>query len=251
MSHYLNQIEQLVALQKVDDLIHGVKKKLSAVPAQIETLQAEFNACDTNKKHIEEKLQHLHDQERRINNELEDNDARIKKSKEKLTQVENEREFNAVTREVDSMEKKTRSRTDEQQALEDELSLQSTNMEEANLEWNLLSEKLKEAKVNLEVLTKETDVELAKFATIREETTSHIPAPVLSRYEFIRKRLEHPVIVSVTNGICSGCHISIPPQAFNELQRGQQILSCPNCQRLIFWTEHFKKEENSENTKEN
>ena len=40
-------------------------------------------------------------------------------------------------------------------------------------------------------------------------------------------------------GICSGCHIAIPPQSFIELQRGQQILSCPNCQRLIFWNEHF------------
>ena len=59
------------------------------------------------------------------------------------------------------------------------------------------------------------------------------------RYEFIRKRLEHPVIVAVKEGICTGCHIAVPPQSYIELQRGQQILSCPNCQRLIFWNEHF------------
>ena len=59
------------------------------------------------------------------------------------------------------------------------------------------------------------------------------------RYEFIRVRLEHPVIVAVTDGICSGCNIAVHPQSFIELQRGQQILSCPNCQRLIFWCEHF------------
>ena len=63
------------------------------------------------------------------------------------------------------------------------------------------------------------------------------------RYEFIRRRLEHPVIVAVKEGICSGCHIAVPPQSFIELQRGQQILSCPNCQRLIFWCEHFSVEE--------
>ena len=59
------------------------------------------------------------------------------------------------------------------------------------------------------------------------------------RYEFIRSRLEHPVIVAVKDGVCSGCNIAVPPQAFIELQRGRQILSCPNCQRLIFWCEHF------------
>lgn len=59
------------------------------------------------------------------------------------------------------------------------------------------------------------------------------------RYEFIRERLEHPVIVGVRDGICTGCNIAIPPQSFIELQGGKQILSCPNCQRLIFWEEHF------------
>ena len=67
-----------------------------------------------------------------------------------------------------------------------------------------------------------------------------IPRPVFMRYEFIRQRLEHPVIVAVREGVCSGCNIAIPPQAFIDLQRGQQIQSCPNCQRLIFWCEHFE-----------
>ena len=77
----------------------------------------------------------------------------------------------------------------------------------------------------------------------RAGASKNIPQPVFMRYEFIRRRLEHPVIVGVKEGICSGCHISVPPQSFIELQRGQQILSCPNCQRLIFWCEHFSMEE--------
>jgi predicted nucleic acid-binding Zn-ribbon protein len=79
----------------------------------------------------------------------------------------------------------------------------------------------------------------------RSTTGSEIPSPVFSRYEFIRNRLAHPVIVPVNQGVCSGCHIAIPPQIFIELQRGQQILSCPNCQRLIYWDEHFSVPEES------
>jgi predicted nucleic acid-binding Zn-ribbon protein len=79
----------------------------------------------------------------------------------------------------------------------------------------------------------------------RSATVAEIPPPVFSRYEFIRNRLEHPVIVSVNQGVCSGCHIAIPPQTFMELQRGQQILSCPNCQRLIYGDEPFSLPEES------
>jgi uncharacterized protein len=67
----------------------------------------------------------------------------------------------------------------------------------------------------------------------------------MGRYEFIRSRISNPVIVPVTQGICNGCHISIPPQSYIELQKGQQILSCPNCQRLIYWSEHFVSEESA------
>ena len=80
---------------------------------------------------------------------------------------------------------------------------------------------------------------LFKLDKLREEASRLVPQPIFMRYEFIRKRLEHPVIVPVREGICSGCHIAVPPQSFIELQRGQQILSCPNCQRLIYWCEHF------------
>ena len=67
-----------------------------------------------------------------------------------------------------------------------------------------------------------------------------ISPPVLSRYEFIRNRLRHPVIVPVEAGICSGCHIAIPPQVFIDLQRGNHIMSCPNCQRLMYWAHDYQ-----------
>ena len=63
---------------------------------------------------------------------------------------------------------------------------------------------------------------------------------MLGRYEFIRNRLRHPVIVPVNEGVCSGCHIAIPPQVFIDLQRGSHIMSCPNCQRLMYWGNHFQ-----------
>ena len=76
----------------------------------------------------------------------------------------------------------------------------------------------------------------------RKKACKAVPPPILGRYEFIRERMEHPVIVPVDDGVCSGCNIMIPPQSYNDLQRGQQILSCPNCQRLIYWQAHVEPE---------
>ncbi len=243
MSLYLNQIEQLIALQKVDNVIYDVNKKLSKAPDEVEALKVKFEKLDEQKQNIEEKLVHLREQSKRLDNEMEETIASVKKSKAKLTKVENEREFNAVSREMTSMEKATKSREEEQAALGNEIVFQNTRLDDILELYREAEEAYKEAEAELSTLVKESESQLAELEQTRQASVVHVPAPVLSRYEFIRRRLKHPVIVAVREGICSGCHIAIPPQAYNELQRGQQIVSCPNCQRLIYWAQHFATEE--------
>ncbi len=246
MSLYLNQLEQLIALQKVDNAIYDVNKMLTKAPLVIEEIRTRFEEIDSQKKNIEEKLVHLHEQEKRINNEAEETSNSLKKSKSKLDQVGNEREFTAVNREMDNMEKQTKLFEDEQKALDNELLFQNAKMEELMEDWTAVQKELQDAEDNLAQLQRDSESQLAELEVARQTSLSHVPAPVLSRYEFIRRRLKHPVIVAVKNGICYGCHISIPPQAYNELQRGQQIVSCPNCQRLVYWSEHFNPTPNVE-----
>ena len=222
---YLDQIRQLVELQKVDDAIFAVRQELESAPRQLDELQAKFDASNAQRERIVEKLTHLQEQQKRLAMEIDDDSARIKKSKNKLMQVENTREYHAMMREMDSMEKINRSREEEKMTLMEEVQRQNEALAELDLTHGALQAELEVRRDGLE-----EKIQLAQAV---------IPQPVFVRYEFIRKRLEHPVIVGVREGICSGCHIAIPPQSFIELQRGQQILSCPNCQRLIFWNEHF------------
>ena len=80
---------------------------------------------------------------------------------------------------------------------------------------------------------------LAELDKDKKKASEAVPAPILTRYNFIRDRIPNPVIVPVSEGVCKGCHVVIPPQAFIDLQKGEQILSCPNCLRIIFWERHF------------
>ena len=41
-------------------------------------------------------------------------------------------------------------------------------------------------------------------------------------------------IVPVINGVCQGCFMSIPPQQFNDILRGDKLLNCPTCQRILY-----------------
>ena len=242
MSLYLNQIEQLVSLQKVDDEIYAIEQEVEKAPREVEVLRTEFAVLQAEKSHIDDKMAHLREQAKRIDFDIDSDLDKISRGKDKLMQVGNAKEYHAMMREMDSLEKTSRTREEEKITLADELDRQNTAMADLMERYEAMQVSLKAKEESLDVRLAEADKSRKILDQQRSEAGRDIPAPVLARYEFIRQRLSHPVIVPVCEGICSGCNISIPPQGYIELQRGTQILSCPNCQRLIYWDKHFTAE---------
>jgi len=235
----LKQIEQLILLQKVDSEIFSLNKKLDEAPQEVSTIQEKLETQKNQQAQVEEKISILKQQEQKLNKEIEEDNDRIKQSKNKLMMVENSKEYHAMMREMDNLEKTNRLREEEKLAVEEDLAAQNNIKSSLDTEIDKLENELKEKQERLDEQLDGAQSRLDELRKKRENATQEIPQPILSRYEFIRSRLSHPVIVPVDNGVCTGCHISIPPQSFIELQKGEQILSCPNCQRLLFWDNHF------------
>jgi len=239
LSLYLNQIAKLVALQRVDNDFFAIDQEMEKAPREVERLREEFAAIQAEKAHIDDKMVHLREQAKRIDFDIDTDLEKMSKGKDKLMQVGNAKEYHAMMREMDSLEKTTRTREEEKITLAAELERQKAAMADVEERYAAMETNLKAKEESLDARLAEATTTRNALEKEREAAVQDIPSPVLSRYEFIRMRLSHPVIVPVDSGICSGCNISIPPQGYIELQKGAHILSCPNCQRLIFWNQHF------------
>jgi len=97
----------------------------------------------------------------------------------------------------------------------------------------LLGQRATEVAAAVKVLEKR----LAVLEEQRKGLRKGIPAPLLKRYEFIRQRRNGTAIAPVQDGVCFGCHMNILPQQFIDLQKGEEILQCPHCQRILYWLE--------------
>ena len=236
---YQRQIEQLVMLQLVDGEILTLKHELENAPLEIQGLEKKYQDMETSRNLVREKLDYLTSQLRRLETDMEEDHVRLKKSKSKMMMVGNTKEYHAMVREMDGLEKLNRSRDEEKAAFAEELTRQTVADQEINAQVAAVHAELETARAGLNERMTAAQKRLEQLAVQRKEACKVLPPPILSRYEFIRSRLANPVIVSVDLGVCSGCHISIPPQAYIELQKGNQILSCPNCQRLIYWVQHI------------
>lgn len=240
---YLDQIRQLVELQKIDDNIFEERCGLENTPKDLEDVRKRFLETEKKRNLVLDKLAHLNEQKKRLSFEIEDDSARIKKSKNKMMNVGNSREYQAMIREMDNMEKSTRTREEERVTLLEEIQRQEDALAAIDSIYADLKQDMEAREASLEETMAACADRLEVLDRQRQNASAGIPKPIFRRYEFIRNRLEHPVIVACENSICSGCNIAIPPQTFIELQTGKQILSCPNCQRLIYWNEHFESPE--------
>jgi predicted nucleic acid-binding Zn-ribbon protein len=235
----MEQIEQLVVLQKVDSEMITLERILEDAPKQLRNLQEKQAYLKQQQAVIQERVDVLMEQKTRLEGEIENDSQKVKKSKNKLMMVENTKEYHAMMREMDTMEKMNRNREEERANLLADLSdlegrkdaLQNDiNELEATItaQQSTLDQELAEKRARIQILDKD-----------KKKASEAVPAPILTRYNFIRSRIPNPVIVPVSEGVCQGCHVVIPPQAFIDLQKGEQILSCPNCLRIIFWERHF------------
>jgi predicted nucleic acid-binding Zn-ribbon protein len=239
---YLKQIEQLVVLQKVDDEIVLLQDELDKAPLQIADLEKRRKEVEDGAVVVRDKLKYLTDQQKRLESEIETDSVRLKKSKSKMMMVGNTKEYHAMMREMDNLEKQNRGREEEKGTVAEELARQNLELKSIEERSTELDKELEVARQSLDARMAVAKSRLAELEAQRAEAGQAVPKPILQRYEFIRSRLKNPVIVPCDAGICTGCHISIPPQSFIELQKGIQILSCPNCQRLIYWSEHITPE---------
>jgi len=62
-------------------------------------------------------------------------------------------------------------------------------------------------------------------------------APALLKAFFKVKKMcpDGKAMAPVRNSICMGCHMNIPPQMYNELQRFDSLKLCPFCNRILYW----------------
>jgi hypothetical protein len=84
------------------------------------------------------------------------------------------------------------------------------------------------------------DIDLLEHQRKSSDLRSHVHGDLRKRYEMIKGARNGLAVVPVWKEVCGGCHMNIPPQLYIELQRSVDLLSCPNCNRIIYWVNQNK-----------
>lgn len=245
----LAELRRLVDLQELDKAIQEVTQGLEKLPedlkaeaAILEELKAEHAA------HLKD-LEDLKSQRRETETEMADMEAGIKKSRQRLMEIKSNIEYKAMLKEIafkedqrDQKETRILELMDLMEAKDQVIAAQEEKTQEQQAF-------LAQQEVELKVQMKKLKAQLSVLEDQRKKLRKGLPAALLKRYEFIRQRRNGTAIAPVREGVCHGCHMNILPQQFIDLQKGEEILQCPHCQRILYWLGEEAEEEEASQKK--
>jgi uncharacterized protein len=230
------QLTLLEELQQHDARLQEQENTLKTLPEKLQSLKANLARFEAQLDRERQTLAETERFRRDLESQLKTDEGAVQRSKNKLQQVKTSKDYMAAQREVESTRKLIGEREEELLKLIEALETTRTTL--ATHEKDV-------AELRAHVAAEEaaTDARLAEMRgkldqerTVRDVVAARVRPDILKKYSTIRIR-RGLAVVPVLKGVCQGCHMTIPPQLYNLLQRGTSVETCPNCNRIVYWSE--------------
>jgi hypothetical protein len=229
-----DQLRLLEDLQQHDAKLQEMQTALDAIPVRLKRSKSDLQRVEDmlaqERAQLAETEAYHRDQQRELANE----EQLMQKAKLKLQAVKNSKEYMATQRELEATRKMAQEREEEVIKLMAAIEEFKQKIAAHEADVNIIREQVAKDETEAQAKIAELEGQAAKARAEREEVAKLVKPDVMRRYSSIRLK-RGLAVVPVKNGTCTGCHMNIPPQLFNQLQRAVSIETCPNCHRIIYW----------------
>ena len=233
----------LIQLQHCDNRIREIRKRKDEGPKKIKKAEEDLSRAQGEIEGERTRLDDLKKERRKIEQEVQELDGKVEKSSAKLSQIKSNKEYTAALKEIDDLKKSKFITEDKIIAVMEKIDEMEQGAAQHDTRLKELQVELGKSKQQILAEMAELDKELAALDEKRQALVKEMDADLLKKYLFLQERRNGLAVSAVVTGVCQTCHMGIPPQKFNELIRGDALMTCPHCHRIMYWAddEHFQK----------
>ena len=230
------ELQQLIALQNLDTTIRKLEKDQEAIPQRRAEIEGEFDQRAFEIRALETRRNDAKHERARLEIDVVEQRGRAERAERNLMSSKRQDEYTAAIREADAARKQI-------SALETQILEQLEILEQAEGALSERADEIASLNSDREARLKTFDDEtgtigerLAAARKEREEVFANLPKQMSGLYSRIRARIRDGVAVAeARNRSCSACFMSLRPQVMTEIRRGEEVLTCDNCGRILFY----------------
>lgn len=238
MNEYVRS--QLQFLRELSDLDTHVCE-LQAKIKETETAFAELKEKISKKKEdYTKRIAQLKASEHTEHSEeikLKEAEAELKKIQSLLNLAQRNEEYNILLKKRDSIRSQISALEDAVLEKLTEIDTERTCLTELTRELSREEDQLKVASEQTKNEIDALQSELDKLLARREELKTKISSETFTRYERVLNKEKRRAVVNIKDGICQGCYRTITPEQINTIMRGESVIYCRNCNRILYLEE--------------
>ncbi|HEY8461913.1 MAG TPA: C4-type zinc ribbon domain-containing protein [Blastocatellia bacterium] len=233
-----SELSHLISLQDVDIDIKRLTEEIESLPARTEELERQFAESFKEYLAVKRELDEAQEARKRLESELEQEQQKHQKFKNDLMKATNEREYVTAVREIDvarkainALETEILKLMERVEKLEAQVAERAPEMESRRVEINSQLDEWRasagESQRRLEVLKAERGARMNALGPAARAT-----------YERLSRMRSGFALAEARDYSCMACRMKIRPQVFSEIRRGESIITCESCGRILY----FKRE---------
>ena len=207
---------------------------MKAFPAKLEAMNADLKRVEQMLERERTQLAETESWRRGKEDDARTDEQRALAAKQRSAAVKNAKEYMANERELQATRKSAAEREEEVSKLVGAVDVAKKSISQHEADFAALKEHVAGEEKAARQKMGELESQIADERKLREVAAKRVRPDVLKKYSTIRMK-RGLALVPVKNGTCQGCNMNIPPQLFNQLQRGDSVELCGNCNRMIYW----------------
>lgn len=227
------RLELLEQLQEIDLLIDNLKNAQSELNNEVTAIDRTLIDAQEELAGLQARLAKIDEDKAGLETAHAAELENIRRSEANMKEIKTNKEYQAVGREIAAARKQS-------SELEEQILQKITQADELKNELGSKSETLSELEGNTAQRREEKLAEIARVQQDidadldrREAIVKELPANLVKRYTNLRGQRRGQALAIARDGYCLGCNMNLPPQLYNSLFKGDELLSCPHCQRVL------------------
>lgn len=229
----------LVELQEIDRQLFEIEEKKGSLPEQVEKLESQAGVIKSELEGTRLSLEENQQELTTIKGGLMDAAEKVKKYQDQLYLVTTNREYDALTNEIETVKSSIIEMEERQLILEEEVDGLEGSISSSEEQSSTFIEQLEANRDELKEKSDLTDVRQEELEGQRVDVVKNIGQRYLRKYDRILKARRRAV-VAIERSACSGCHKQLSPQTIYEIQQMDAFIECENCGRILVYKSEDK-----------
>jgi predicted nucleic acid-binding Zn-ribbon protein len=228
------KLKALYELQTIHTKIDKIRQIRGELPMEVADLEDDVAGLETRIQKLKSELDDLEDDIVTRKNLIKEAQANTKKYETQLNEVKNNREYDAISKEIEIQGLDVQVSEKKIREYGFEITSKTQVYEKALADLEARKSDLDAKKAELGTITAETEKEENELTTLAEKALPNIEERLLFAYNRLRKNAKNGLaVVTIQRDSCSGCFNQIPPQRQSDIRQRKKVIVCEHCGRIL------------------